>query len=100
MIPDSLNMNTTEEYYNEYQYSDAYDDIDEEYNEERATNPRSRVLLDEDEVNEETKSTAINFNAGKEKLDINRKISLVIPENRLAKIEMTLREINEIFGKK
>jgi len=101
VIPDSINMNTTEENYDEYQYSDGYEDIDEEYSEERATNPRSRVLFEDDEVNdEETKSNALNFNAGNEKMDMTRKISLVIPENRLAKIEMTLREINEIFGKK
>merc|ERR1711874_434937 len=100
VIPDSININTTEENYDEYQYSDAYDYIDEEYSEERATNPRSRVLFEDDEGNKETKSNAINFNAGNEKLDLNREISLVIPENRLAKVEMTLREINEIFGKK
>jgi len=73
VIPDSINMNATEEYYDEYQYSDAYDDKDEENSEERATNPRSRVLFEDDEVNEETKANAINFNAGNDKLDRNRK---------------------------
>merc|ERR1711872_10933 len=97
VLPASVDM---EEY--EVDFSDYEDsmEIEEDYNDEKLLNPRSRVLFEEDEVLEEKDSSAINLNARDEKVDLNQKISFIIPEDRSSKIEMTLKEINEIFNKK
>jgi len=89
----SIDIEDSEEYYDDYLYSQ-----EEETEQSESLVPRSRVLFDNDQENEEADSSAIKFSAEDEKLD--RKISFVIPEERLAKIEFTLRELNEIFDKK
>merc|ERR1711931_229803 len=90
-------MGEYEEYYNDYEDSM---EIEADNSEKKSLNPRSRVLFEADEGLEEKDSSAINFNTRDEKVDLNQKISFIIQEDRSSKIEMTLKEINEIFNKK
>eukprot|EP00091_Calanus_sinicus_P013847 TRINITY_DN30773_c0_g1_i1.p1 TRINITY_DN30773_c0_g1~~TRINITY_DN30773_c0_g1_i1.p1 ORF type:complete len:104 (+),score=21.39 TRINITY_DN30773_c0_g1_i1:67-378(+) len=79
----------TTEYYDYYEYSEEYS---EEEVETRIQMPRSRVLFEDDEFVEESDSSAINYKDGDEKSNLSDKISFINPEDRLAKIEMTLQE--------
>jgi len=96
-ISASITTEYSDEIYDDYLYSQEQE---EEQSEAILVDPRSRILFDNDEVNEQTDSSAVNFSTKDDKLDLNRKISFVIPEERLSKIELTLRELNEIFDKK
>merc|ERR1712179_145170 len=93
----SIDTEYSDEYYDDYLYSQEQE---EEQSEAISLIPKSRVLFDDDEVNEQTDSSAVNFSTKDDKLDLNRKISFSMPEERLSNIEMTLRELNEIFDKK
>merc|ERR1711970_1086836 len=85
----SIDTEYSDEYYDDYLYSQEQE---EEQSEAISVDTRSRVLFDDDEVNEETDSSAVKFSTKDDKLDLNRKISFVIPEEKLSKIELTLRE--------
>merc|ERR1711962_1478897 len=93
----SIDTEYSDEYYDNYLYSQEQE---EEQSEAISVDTRSRVLFDDDEANEQTDSSAVNFSTKDDKLDLNRKISFSMPEERLSNIEMTLRELNEIFDKK
>ena len=95
----SITRETSTEYYDDYEYSDEYTETETEV-ETKVQIPRSRVIFEDDEFEEESDSNAINFRVSDEKSNHNEKISFINPENRLSKIEMTLQEINEIFDKK
>ena len=96
----SITTDTTVHYDEEYAYSDEYIETETEQVETRRQIPRSRVLFEDDEFGGEKDSSAINFKVSGDESNLNRKLSFVNPENRSAKIEMTLQEINEIFDKK
>ena len=99
VISASITTEASNEYYDDYEYSDEYTETETEV-ETKIQIPRSRVLFEDDEFEEESDSNAINFRVSDEKSNHNEKISFINPENRLSKIEMTLQEINEIFDKK
>ena len=82
----------SEDYYDDYMYSQEQ--------ETEQSESRRRVLFDDDQENEEADSSAVKFSAKNAKYPLNQKISFFMPEERLPKIEMTLRELNESFDKK
>merc|ERR1719312_1942460 len=86
-----------EEYHDDYMYSQEQET---EQSEAISLVPRSRVLFDDDQENEGADSSAVKFSIKNAKYPLNQKISFFMPEERLPKIEMTLRELNEIFAKK
>ena len=92
----SIDTEYSDEYYDDYLYSQEQED---EQSEAISLDTRSRALFDDDEAKEETDSS-VNFSAKNDKLDLNRKISFVIPEERFLKLELALRELNQIFDKK
>ena len=93
----SIDTEDSEEYYDDYMYSQEQET---EQSESLSLVPRSRVLFDDDQENEGADSSAVKFSAKNAKYPLNQKISFFMSEERLPKIEMTLRELNEIFAKK
>ena len=82
-----------EEYHDDYLYSQEQET---EQGEALSLVPRRRVLFDDEGAD----SSAVKFSAKNAKLPLTHKISFFMPEEKLPKIEMTLRELNEIFAKK
>merc|ERR1719446_817794 len=98
VLPASINTEYYDEYYEDYLYSQEQE---VEQSEAILVDTRSRILFDDDDQeNRRTDTSAVEFRAKNDKLDLNQKISFTMPEERLSKIEMTLRELNEIFDKK
>ena len=89
----SIDTEDSEEYYDDYMYSQEQET---EQSESLSLVPRSRVLFDDEGAD----SSAVKFSAKNAKYPLNQKISFFMSEERLPKIEMTLRELNEIFAKK
>merc|ERR1712001_466641 len=93
----SIDTEYSDEYYDDYLYSQEQED---EQSEAISVDTRSRVLFDDDDqAYRRTDTSAVEFRAKNDKLDLTQKISFTMPEKRLSKIEMTLRELNEIFDK-
>eukprot|EP00092_Neocalanus_flemingeri_P027772 GFUD01030146.1.p1 GENE.GFUD01030146.1~~GFUD01030146.1.p1 ORF type:complete len:350 (-),score=77.24 GFUD01030146.1:126-1175(-) len=86
---------TEVDYDTDYEYSDEYIETESEEEEADIPRPRSRVLFDEEE-----NSSIIHFKVSGKETRLNRKIAFTNPESRSEEFEMTLKEINEIFGKK